>query len=550
MFDLLEKAYTWIMKDSQSRIPIALAVFGAISALIGAFFSKFFWPLFKYLLIFLLSIFNKMSYRARFFSQYLDFMIKTHKTLPNFSSSLLPITEKAQEIDKIYISLQLSEKIENDMNISVYDAIKSSNKILILGDPGSGKTTTLKYLALVFARSNKKRSNLKNTELRNQENSLIKKAKTETKLASNEKKSKMPIFLSLNKLSPLLNSKNNKTILDFIVDDFKTLEKNRNIRYDFFMKKISKGECIFLFDAFDELDSKTKRTYVSQIVGDFSNSISSGNKIIVTSRKVGYTGELRDYLFKTFVVQRLSRDMIAELVGKWYASLNEELLANEILSTIHTNRGIYELAVNPMLLSLIVLVQYVRKLIPDKRHVLYDECINILVERRNAVPSIQDMYNKVIPSDEAIYILRELAFALHFNKLRDVALDDLLNNYIPNILLSIDLLKSSCLDPKIVLKNIEERSQLIIRRGFNEKEQELCAFSHLTFQEYLAATALKEYTSKDGFKKINDMLLELCEDDLGWWDEVAQLYIAQSYGQQQKEFMDKFQKMRKAFKWK
>jgi predicted NACHT family NTPase len=149
-----------------------------------------------------------------------------------------------------------------------------------------------------------------------------------------------------------------------------------------------------------------------------------------------------------------------------------------------------------------------------------------------------------VPSDEARYILRELAFSLHHNKMRDVPLDELLSSYIPKILSSITLLKSSSLDPKMILKNIEERSQLIIRRGFNDQGQELCSFSHLTFQEFLAATALKEYTGRDGFEKINGILLELCENDLGWWEEVALLYIAQIYGYQQKEFIDKIEKIR------
>ena len=75
-------------------------------------------------------------------------------------------------------------------------------------------------------------------------------------------------------------------------------------------------------------------------------------------------------------------------------SLTRPDLSERLIETLRLNPRIAELAVNPMLLSLIVLVQYVRGLIPDKRHVLYDECVKILVERRYAPPDVQQEYQQ------------------------------------------------------------------------------------------------------------------------------------------------------------
>ena len=78
-----------------------------------------------------------------------------------------------------------------------------------------------------------------------------------------------------------------------------------------------------------------------------------------------------------------------------------------------------------MLLSLIVLVQYVKRLIPDRRHILYEECLKILVERRYAPPHVQEAYNRVLPGDEAATILRDVAVYLHKNHLREISRQDL-----------------------------------------------------------------------------------------------------------------------------
>jgi predicted NACHT family NTPase len=189
-----------------------------------------------------------------------------------------------------------------------------------------------------------------------------------------------------------------------------------------------------------------------------------------------------------------------------------------------------------MLLSLIALVQYVRRLIPDRRHVLYDECVKILVERRYAPPVVQAEYNKILPGDEAVRLLREIAQTMHKEHLREVSRQELEESIISEALEKMTTSRAAATAPKELLENIEQRSQLLVERGINQNGQPVMAFSHLTFQEYLTSVALKEATGQRGEVLISNDLIKNYEQDNEWWEEVALLYAAQLDNEQQQNF--------------
>jgi len=178
-------------------------------------------------------------------------------------------------------------------------------------------------------------------------------------------------------------------------------------------------------------------------------------------------------------------------------------------------------------------------MIPDRRHVLYDECVKILVERRYASPDVQDAYNRILPVDDAIWLLRDIARQMHKAHLPEVSRSDLENIFIPQALKTINTRGMANVLPKDLLKNIEERSQLLVERGINDKGQPVMAFSHLTFQEYLASVSLKELIGQFGAATVNDKLLSCYIADHEWWEEVALLYAAQLEGPQRQNFLQR-----------
>ena len=78
-----------------------------------------------------------------------------------------------------------------------------------------------------------------------------------------------------------------------------------------------------------------------------------------------------------------------------------------------------------------------------------------------------------------------------------------------------------------------------MERGLSEAGNPVMAFSHLTFQEYLASIAFKDLIRHRGEKTVSSDLLSDYEADPEWWEEVALLYAAQLDGLERQTFLNR-----------
>ncbi len=241
----------------------------------------------------------------------------------------------------------------------------------------------------------------------------------------------------------------------------------------------------------------------------------------------------------THTIAPLTRKLIDTLTQRWSDALGGEDLAPALQQTFRSRPKISALATNPMLLSLIVLVQYVRGLIPERRHILYADCVSILLERRYAPPKVQEAYDSVLRATEAEQILRSIALQMHRARIRETSLRTMLTEFLPIALASMPLSAANNASANEILSNIEERSQLLVERGLTDEGEPLVAFSHLTFQEYLASVALKDATTRAGEPPISERLLADYLQDPEWWEEVALLFAAQLDPVNQSRFLDR-----------
>ncbi len=532
----MNRLIQWLSENPQTRGPILGAAIGLAGVILGGFLTTIFWPYLKAGFEKIWDLVDVKWNRKKFEHTYLDWVVKTHEFLPILPSTLVPVTQvKVQELDKLYVSLAISSG-DSDEDITTANALQASSALVILGDPGAGKTTMLRFLALTFAQARRRRSSSRSIRDRQRDGLRIQASQKRVATEFGFFDYPLPIFLYLNRLREVQDWPKNRSLLDAVIEEWSSIDKLRDLPPGFLKEKLERGECIFLLDAFDELGTQSARDRVADHIGQLAALAPQGNRFIVTSRIVGYDGQLSKYGFSVLKVQKLSWPMIKQLVGKWYESLEEPLLADQLLETLTVNKRIADLAVNPMLLSLIVLVQYVKRIIPDRRHLLYDECVRILVERRYAPPDVQQSYNRVLPGEEATLLLQEIARHLHENHLRELTRAELVQELIPNIVSGMDTSVAQTISPSLILSNIEERSQLLVERGINDEGQPVMAFSHLTFQEYLTAVSLKESIWRKGERRVTDELIDSYSTDAEWWEEAALLFAAQLNGKQRADF--------------
>jgi predicted NACHT family NTPase len=517
--------------------PALVALFGVV---LGGFLTTIGWPFLKAVVTRRIEAIQSKFGGKRLEHAYLDSVIDSHRFLPSLPSTLVPVTEGAhrQELDNIYVSLTISEREANPTGVELGEALCNHRRLVILGDPGSGKTTMLRFLTLTFARALRGKSTSREPTRAKSEETRILEARDRVKNSYKIVDRPLPVFIYLNRLRNVAEWPKERSILEAIYEDWHPVNTTRELQRQFIEEKVAAGKCIFFFDAFDELGSQEARELIAVKLGEFCTQVPEGNRFVVSSRIVGYNRQLDRYGFTTLTVQRLSWDLTKRLVGNWYKSLGQPDLEPLLLDALKGNPRLNDLATNPMLLSLIVLVQYVLPLIPDKRHVLYEECLKILLERRYAPPRIQREFNELLPADEATSIVSSIALKMHQEKLREIPRPRLEDAIIPEILQGMPLSKAARVPPKDILANIESRSQLLTERGINDRGEPVMAFSHLTFQEYLVSKEFWLDMSARGKKLVMTDLVGRYSADPDWWGEVALLFAAQLESKDQQPFFD------------
>ena len=248
----------------------------------------------------------------------------------------------------------------------------------------------------------------------------------------------------------------------------------------------------------------TTRQRVARLVERFTLTY-PGNRYVVTSRIVGYTAGARlgaDYAVTTVRdftdadVERFVRhwNRAVEVVlagGATDRALREaERQAGILMAAIRGNERVRELAVNPLLLTVIALVQRYRAALPERRVELYEEAIEVLLVQWDAVKGLSAtavLQGLELDAGDRRSLLEPVALWMMEQRAREIELDALRRQLAPpfHALLKDWRLAGKAVDGFVQL--IDERSGLLAQRG-----QGVYAFSHLTFQEHLAARAVAD----------------------------------------------------------
>ncbi len=429
----------------------------------------------------------------------------------------------------------------NDEASNLGLTIDQNARIVICGDPGSGKTTLLKYLALSCARAQRKNKADHNSPR------LVK----ERLLWDNHP---FPIFVTLRRHGKIENRGTSKGFIDTFYEELSP-ELRGPYPEGFFERQLKKGNCLILLDGFDELGTPQARAVAAQRIASFLQVYDhQTQRVAVTSRIVGYEGQLSRYGFRAHTVQSLHAGEIRALVKLRYHAVSltetagrspQEIRAidmklkrrsEQLIEKIESTPRIAQLAVNPMLLSLIVLIHAVKIELPDERILLYRDCVEILTERwqrvRLEAAGVQKLSTEELTLSQKLLLLREIAFTMQkkrqdegsqalipHNTVRNLVaamLPDFLGRKLPTSSLEREELCQTKAEEW--MHGIMAESGILVELGLDKDDEPLIGFSHLTFQEYLAAEAIHENAAYQSV--LQDYLLHPA------WREVVLLYVA------------------------
>jgi hypothetical protein len=350
-------------------------------------------------------------------------------------------------------------------------------RLIILGDPGAGKTTLLRWLATAYLLRH----------VGDEDSRLL------PDVESLPMKSWLPILVRCRELDK--TRVDQYTLEDMLRQTLSKLELSTGQiepLVNLLRRMLERGEALLLVDGLDEITESTLRAAFCGRIESVAEVFNSA-PIVITSRIVGYR-EMKRRLQGRFEHTTLADLMPKDkdvFVGRWCDvtisdPLRREIEVDKLIRGIHGSDRIERLTGNPMMLTTMALVQRKVGNLPTKRHKLYWEGVNVLLNWRSDVDDPLD-------ADEALPQLEYVAWAMCDRGVQRLRRDELLEllegvrrDY-PNIR------PVQRQTPENFLAQLERRTGLLVEMGHEQHQGHLVPvyeFKHLTFQEYLAALAI------------------------------------------------------------
>ena len=418
-------------------------------------------------------------------------------------------------LEKIYIPLSVvperaAEETEDTPRINPLAFLKPGTKTIILGDPGSGKSTLMGFLAL--AGINKDLQSRCNTS----------------------EDSRLTVVVTLRRYADELKVRKNLPLLDYILEVARADFSMANLSQSFFSYYVESGQAVILFDGLDELPSKEFKSIIRQRVDSFVQGYPA-NTVIVTSRLVGYEADIRfDDSYGHFRVSKLKVVEIEKFIVDWYTARIDDAVeknrnAADLIKiiTLPDSDSIRELARNPLLLTIVALVHRIDAVLPDQRVVLYQKCTETLLNTWYKAKRQDDDPVKGRIERRNRLRVEAIAYWMHRRSLkgkgRSVAPREELISFLTDFISSNETIRPTDElaedQAEVFVDFIRNSAGLLIEAGDG-----LYSFIHLTFQEYLCATHLAAFGERDGTLSIWKELRGDLQNPR--WREVVRLLVA------------------------
>jgi len=374
---------------------------------------------------------------------------------------------------------------------------------VILGEPGTGKSTLLRFLALAYARA------------LTGDTSLLRQLDPRAER-------RLPVLL------PLRECASAGCSLTAFAEEYVRRQTRDvlNPPSGYFERQARRGRCLFLLDGLDEVLGLGDETYrgLCGAVNALA-AVEGKNRFFVTSRIAGWRGMLSPD-FSTLAIDPFDRPRREEFIRKWYRAVEASAVerrespeqaeirrrraterADDLIRASERSDRLQRLAANPMLLSVMAIVHRVDMTLPRERAALYRRCTELLLERWDVGRGIADRGATGLTLAQKESLMRRIGYHFHERGVRFLPhreVEKLIADALP-------ALGQPAERAGELLDWVERRTGLLA-------DGEYLTFAHLAFQEYFAAGAVLHD------EKLREQLLQVDRLFRPWWREAVLLY--------------------------
>jgi hypothetical protein len=326
------------------------------------------------------------------------------------------------------------------------NTVRDYKKLLILGRPGSGKTTFLKNLIIQC-------------------------------ISGYFQSHCIPVFVTLKSFA---EAKGQPDLLEYVYQLIPVVEKQG------FENLLEQGRILLLLDGLDEV----RVIDLLRVIADIEkiSNLYFQNRFLITCRISALKSNLN--LFKEVEIDDFNEEQISAFAGKWFRRKNNKIVRDNFMEKLKSNPQIKELAKTPELLALLCLIFEKTGDFPDKRSQLYRQAIKVLIQK-DIIDRNNEIFYENLSLNQKEKLLRNIAY-LTFDKENYLFDIDCLDNVVKEKFLEFPGFNPEELEINKFMSIIEAHNGLIIGRA-----HEVYSFSRLTFHEYFTASEIVKSCDKE-----------------------------------------------------